>query len=437
MRDLLANDVTAQGHNLTANWEATDNLTIKSITGYRKLSNFTNQNTFTGVLGPYPVTLTRFDQKQEQFSQELQAIGELIDGRLEYVIGGYYFSENADSFDRSLIIGRPQSDRAITIDNKAYAAYGQATLRPAMLDGVYLTGGLRWSRDERRATLQVTSTPDSGPAVIGPRGKGRRNFNNVSPSFVVGYDALDGINIYAKYARGYKTGGYNIRASSLQSFGQGYGPETLSSYELGVKSDLLDKRLRVNLAIFQSDYKDIQTNVQVDPLNPAITDVFNAGKARFRGAELDITAQPTEALTFNLNYAYLDAKYLQILDGSGADVTDYYTYIEAPRNTISTSVEYKLPETGIGRPSLYVDYYMQSKKFTNTNDAGYIIGDYGLLNARLTLSDIPIGLGNWKLSAFGKNITDTKYYISLFQGGIPAAIYGDPRSYGLELTFNF
>ena len=237
--------------------------------------------------------------------------------------------------------------------------------------------------------------------------------------------------------RGYKTGGYNIRATTIERFNDGYAPETLNSYELGMKSSLLENRLRANLALFQSDYKDIQTNVQVDPLNPAATDVFNAGKARIKGAELDLTARPTQALTVGLSYAYLDAKFLQILDQGGADITSRYTYVEAPKHTISTNMEYVFPETFIGRPSIYIDYYMQSKKHTASGDPRFIIGDYGLLNARLSLSDIPIGFGSFKISAFGKNLTDTSYYVAHYQGFVPAAIFGEPRTYGLELSLNF
>jgi iron complex outermembrane receptor protein len=165
--------------------------------------------------------------------------------------------------------------------------------------------------------------------------------------------------------------------------------------------------------------------------------VFNAGKARIKGAEFDLTARPTQALTVGVNYAYLDAKYLQILNQSGVDITGRYTYVEAPKHTISTNLEYVFPETSIGRPSIYIDYYMQSRKRTSSADRRFVIGDYGLLNARLSLSDIPIGIGSFKLSAFGKNLTNTTYYIAHFQGAVPAAIFGEPRTYGLELSLNF
>lgn len=322
VRDLMRNDVTSQGHNFTASWEVSDNLTIKSLTGYRKLSNSTNQNYMTGATGPFPLILTGIEQSQKQWSEEFQLIGSAFDRQLEYVLGAYYFDEKGESFDVSSIASRPRVDRDATIQNRAYAIYGQATWRPQFLEGLYLTGGLRWSRDEREATLDQTLVPAAGSPTILPQGRGDNDFSNVSPSVVIGYDINPDVNVYAKYARGYKTGGYNLRASSIARFNQGYGPETLDSFELGIKSTWLDNRLRLNAALFRSNYKDIQTNVQTDLANPAITDVFNAGKARIQGIELELTVKPAENLTFSASYAYLDARFQEIIDpATGADIT--------------------------------------------------------------------------------------------------------------------
>ncbi|SNS63743.1 iron complex outermembrane recepter protein [Sphingomonas laterariae] len=439
VNNLLRNDVTAQGHNFTATWEVADNLTIKSLTGYRKLDNETHQDYLTGAVGPFPVFLTNFYQNQEQWSEELQLIGSAFDDQIEYVVGAYWFDEKADSFDTTVPTGRPTSNRTATVRNKAYALYGQGTWRPDFLDGLYVTGGIRWSRDERKATLAQEVIPVGGgtPIVLAP-GAGDNSFNDVSPSLTVGYNVNPDVNVYAKYASGYKTGGYNLRASSIERFEDGFGPETLDSFEFGIKSSWLNNRLRANLAVFRSNYKDIQTNVQIDPANPAITDVFNAGKARIQGIELDLTAKPTKSLTFSANYAYLDAKYQKIIDPlTNADITSAFTFVEAPKHTLTTSAEYYFPEMSIGQLSASVDYFMQSKKSSATSDARYVIGDYGLLNARLTLSDIPLGLGKWRLSAFGKNLTDKEYYVAHFAGGLPAAIFGEPRTYGLELTFEY
>ncbi|WP_097093585.1 TonB-dependent receptor [Novosphingobium sp. Chol11] len=437
VRNLMPNDATSQGHNLTISWEVADDVTLRSLTGYRKLASITNQNYLTGVAGPFPLILTGFDQKQDQWSEELQLVGSAFDRRLDYVLGAYYFDEDGESSDYSAITGRPRMDRVATIHNRAYALYGQATLRPAFMEGLYLTGGLRWSRDERKATLDQTIVPATGSPTVLPRGAGDNHFSNISPSLVIGYNANANLNIYAKYARGYKTGGYNIRASSIARFNEGFGPETLDSFELGIKSSWLDNHLQANLALFRSNYKDIQTNIQSDPTNVAITDVFNAGKARIQGFELDLIAQPIDALTLSVNYAYLDAKFQQILDQAGNDITSRYTFVEAPKHTLTTSLEYRFPDTPIGVLTANIDYFLKSKVSTSTADPRYVIGDYGLLNARLTLSDIPVGFGSWRLSAFGKNLTDKEYYIAHFNGGLPSAIFGDPRTYGLELTFEY
>jgi iron complex outermembrane receptor protein len=281
-------------------------------------------------------------------------------------------------------------------------------------------------------------TPLVGAPIVRPQGIGNNRFSNLSPSAVIGYNITPDVNIYAKYSKGYKTGGYNLRASSVQRFNEGFGPETLDSFEGGIKSTWLDNRLRLNLTAFRSNYKDIQTNVHTDPTNMAITDIIKAGKARKQGVELEIMAKPTKALTFSINYAYLDAGFQKIVDpATGADITGAYTFIEAPKHTLSASLEYVFPQTPIGIVTANIDYFQQSRKSTATADARYILGDYGLLNARLTLSDIPVGFGKWRLSAFGRNITNEDYYIAHFNAGLPGAIFGEPRTYGLEMTFEY
>jgi len=433
-RDLRANDVTAQGHNLTASWEASDSVTLKSITGYRKLSVETYQKYLTGVLGPFPVVDTNFDQDQKQFSQELQLIGDALDSRLNYVFGAYYFDESADSFDFSTIVGKPRTERTVTIDNKAYALYGQATFRPAFAEGLYVTPSLRWSRDERKATLDQAVVPAGGTPTILPQGNGDQTNSNVSPGLVVGYDVSDDVNVYGKWARGYKTGGFNVRASSIQRFSEGFGEETLDAFEIGLKSSWLDNRLRMNVAAFMSKYKDMQTNMQI---STAVTDTFNAGKATIKGVEVDLTARPAPGMTVGISYAYLDPSFDEILDLQGNDIADRYSFIEAPKHTVALSLQYQFPETPIGTLTAYADYFFQDKKHTSTIDSRYIVGDYSLLDVRLTLADIPVGVGNWRLSAYGKNLTDKEYYVFHGNGGLPAAFYGEPRTYGLELTFEY
>ena len=438
VRDLKPNDVTAQGHSLIASWTPSDALSIKSITGYRELANGTNQNYLTGVAGPFPVFVTTFDQRQHQWSEELQAVGAVLDNQLQYTLGAYFFDEKAFSYDTSVPAGRATTLRTATVHNSAWALYGQLTWRPQALAGLYLTGGLRWSHDTRAATLDQTSISVGGVSTVSPQGRGNNRFTDLSPSVILGYDLSRDLNLYAKWSRGYKTGGYNLRASTVARFAEGYGPEHLDSFELGVKSTWLDNRLRANLAVFRANYRDIQVNIQSDSANPAVTDIFNAGEARIQGLEFDLTAKPSRSLTFTANYAYLDAGYRRITDRiTGANIASRFNFVEAPRHTLTVGGEWTLPETAVGVPSISVDYFMQSRKFSSTTDARYVIGDYGLLNARLGLSDIPVGFGRWKLAAFARNLTDTHYYLAHFSAGLPAAFFGEPRTYGAELNFEF
>lgn len=435
---LERNDVLAQGHNFTAAWHITDDLTFNSITGYRKLRNFSNQNYLTGVAGPFALFTNRFNERQKQFSEEIQLIGSGFGSQLEYVLGLYYFDESSRSMARTTTAARIVTDRAVTADNRAYAVYGQGTYSPDALDNrLHMTLGLRWSRDERKATLQDTIMQADGAVTLLPQGNGDNSFSNVSPTAIIAYDLSDQVNTYAKVARGYKSGGYNVRASTSRRFNEGFGPETLTSYELGLKSDLLDRRLRINAALFYADYKDIQLNLQSDPTNPTRTDVLNAGKAHIKGVEIDIAAKPASNLTVTLNYGYTDADYRRIAGLTGENLADMYVFTYIPKHSVNLGLEYVVPDTPLGTLTAGVNYSFRDKTHSNSNDPSYIIPDYSLLNARLTLSEIPLGAGDVRLSLWGKNLTDKEYYSFHGNSGLPSAVFGEPRSYGLDLSFTF
>ncbi len=437
VRDLQPNHVVAQGHSLHMNWDIGDNLTLRSITGYRKLKNHTYMDYLTGALGPFPLFITTFDSNQKQFSEELQLVGSTADNSLQYVIGAYYFSESTKSYDTTSLPVGPRIDRDVTSDNKAYALFSEATWTPSFADGrLHLTVGGRWSKDHRKATYQRITVPSVGAPSYSQLGAGDRTFNKFSPSAVIRYDLTPEANIYAKVVSGYKTGGFNVRASSIESFNRGFGQETLVSYEIGSKSSLLDRRLRLNLALFQAQYRDIQLNVQV-PGTVLATDVLNAGRARIRGAEVDITAVPVDGLTFNFNYAWTEGKYTQILDGSGNDVTSEYFYAYTPGNTLTTGLEFSRPIGNFADFTASVDYSYRDRRRSSSNDGRYFVGAYGLLNARLALNNIQIGPSEWSLAVFGKNLTDESYYLDHFNAGLPTAIFGEPRTYGLELGVKF
>lgn len=444
VQDLRPNDITAQGHTLTLEWALSDALTLKSISGYRKLDNENFQNYLTGANPAIPtmaLSLSTTRYSQDQKSQEFQLIGDAFDDRLEYVAGIYWFDEKADGRGRSATPPRRTvASTTYRIENTAYAVYAQGTYTPTVLDDrLHFTLGGRWSKDERHSrVLELTSTA-GGPGVVTRQGDGNKDFNDFSPTAVLAYDLLENTNVYAKVVKGYKTGGFNERASSSARFAEGFDPETLLSYELGIKSELWERRLRVNAAVFRADYKDIQINVQSDPGNTRITDVLNAGKAVIDGVELDVTALLTEGLSVSLNYGYLNARYKEIKDVRGADIASAFEFVNAPQHNYNASVEYEFPPTPIGVVSARLDYSWQDRKFSGSSvvPTRYIIDDYGLLNARVGLSEIPVGVGELRVAVWGRNLENKDYYLDHFNAGMPSAIFGDPRSYGIDVVYEY
>ncbi|MDY0066379.1 MAG: TonB-dependent receptor [Steroidobacteraceae bacterium] len=439
VRNLVPNDVSGQGHNLTASFNVSDTLTLKSITGYRELDNFTYMPYHPGLYGPASIITNIVDFSQEQLSQELQLIGSALDSRLQYVGGLYYFDERATSDDvNSFELTGVRTDRHLTADNKAYAVFGQATYTPAALSGrLHLTLGARYSRDEREAAKQDVTTLANGATAPAPFGSADRTFSDFSPSAVVAFDVTDDLNVYAKAATGYQTGGFNLTASTLARFSEGFGAESVVSYELGLKSSWLENRLRVNAALFTTDKKDMQVSVMSDPNNISLTDILNAGKATVNGLELDVAVRPTPALNLSLSYAWLDAGYDEIVDVLGRDVKHLYGYDEAPKHKLSAAAEYTWPRTRLGIPSAMVAYGYQSKRVSSTSCIECIIGDQGLLDARLSIAEIPVSGGKLRFSLWGRNLTDEDYYTMHIRVVEPTAVFGEPRSYGADVSLEF
>ncbi|MBK6584617.1 MAG: TonB-dependent receptor [Gammaproteobacteria bacterium] len=449
-------DITTMGHQVTINWQLHDGLTLRSITAYRDLDSYVYQDYLSGTGRPNTPLFIDNDVDQDQWSQELQLLGSALDGRLEYILGAYYFEEQGDGQISTWLPNfgiRQYSDT--DTENKAAAVFGQGTYTPVQLDQrLHITLGARWSKDDRQAELErynqllVFNNPgdftDVSPGFILPasvqNGAGDQDFDHVSPALTVTWDLNDSANIYAKVVEGYKTGGFNIRASTIAFFENGFDPETLISYEAGIKSQWLDNRLRANLAVFRAEYDDIQINAQSDISDPSKSDVLNAGKATINGAELELSAMVAEGLVLSLQYGYLDAGYDKIIDGLGQNVTNNFAFINAPENSYTLDATYDIARTCIGQLIANLNYTWQDDKYSSvsTNFGEYTIDDYGLLNARLTLDEIPgLSKGYVKAAIWGKNITDEEYSFINAPGFGTYRAWGEPRSYGLDLTYQF
>lgn len=437
-------NVKAKGNNLTLTWDV-GNITLKSITGYRELDSTLSQNYLDGLQFP-PVTQLpgEFTQTwpldQHQFSQEFQIIGSALDGGLEYVAGLYYWKESGSEAKLSNFgtVDFPFIDSwSIDAEAQSAAVYGQTTWHPNILDQrLGITLGLRYTEDNREADKTFIQSDLLFPAPTTDPIHAENDFSNTSGQIIIDYAFTDNLNSYLKYATGYRAGGFNAGALP-GDFEQGFDPEDVQSGELGLKSTLWDQRISLNVSAYYNQYSDLQVDAFIPPSHSR-TD--NAGEATIQGIEVEWVVRLTEGLTFDGFYAYMDAEFDEYNVG-GADISDGLPVPNAPDNQAKAGLEYAFGKTSFGQFTARVDYLWQDEFWSNTditnkNDA------YGLWNARLQLVDIPLPKGDIRVALWGKNLTDEEYTVLTtdFSGGfgtVVAAQYGMPRTYGMDLIYEF
>lgn len=278
-----------------------------------------------------------------QFSQEIKANASLGDGLLDVVAGAYYFEESnytdlADVFSVGIpTLANPDAtvlilaDRTVRNSTKAYAGYVQGDLN--LTDQIKLTAGIRYTDETKKfGILDNRGICNSGiPAstcldnvnLIAPNGRvipREQNIKIWTPRFAVNYQASNDLLLYASATRGFKSGGWNARgtvASELTPF----DAEKAWSYEAGAKTELLDRRLRVNLNAYWLDVKDLQTPSGFARANGSIGFVTsNFADYRNKGIELEINAAPVDDLNIFASVGYQNDKYIVDLNDRATNI---------------------------------------------------------------------------------------------------------------------
>lgn len=426
--------------------------------------------------GKFPVL------SQEQFSHELQFTSSFFDGNLDLIAGVYYFEEEADEDNMPLhhqfsgpltiteLAGLTTTTSLLnlngqyySIKNEAVAAFGRVTWAPEMFeDRLQLTLGLRHTEDSREAFKDyitetytvattrdangnvVTALPPVGPAIsAGWAQSAEVVYKDSSFDLIAEYDLTDDINLYAKYGEAYKAGGYNVRDPDQARFAAGFKPEYVASAEIGVKSELMDRRLRINADVFHSDYTDVQLNFLL-PGSIADTQVENAGEAVMRGFEMDVTFLAAENLLLTMNYAYLDAEVTAATDpNTGADVADEFRFTSAPMHSYTATMDYTVANWSWGRLALNLSYnYMDDRDGSPRTEVTQrvYLDDYDLWNGRVGLYDVPLFGGTLTTALWGKNLADNEYVVHAVDN-LPhadrAVLWGEPLSYGIDLIYRY
>ncbi len=476
--------LTTWGAASTLAVEASDNLTIKSITGYRE-SSWKSGSDLDG--SPLSMLELSFAQNQWQFSQELQLLGQALDDRLNYVLGAYYFQEKGDLHDYvNFAEGLLQVDGPNRFNTKNYAFFGQLDFRPVEWAG--LTVGGRYTKERKLfeggqqdlngfnyklfdcsdaqgnirpfgdfplappvaaggpPCFAALEFPDgTQPTRIYVPGVNRKSFSNFSPKIGLQLHPSEDVMVYGSWSKGYKTGGWTTRLTNPQgAVAPNFDEEKASTWEFGVKSIWLDRRLQINAAAFTTAYKGLQLNIQIGT-SPTID---NAGDARIKGLELEVVAEPFEGLTLNTSLGYINAQFTRLdpaalINASPVPGIQAGIFVGAP---LPKTPDFKFNfgpryETKLGNGGTLVLLADWTHSSSLWNDIARTLATKrsanDIVNASITYSE---PARNWSLTVGGTNLTDKRFYTSgganLAAGGI-FGTYNRPREWYAKLGFNF
>lgn len=438
------------GVSLTSNFELGDNLTLKSITAYRNLdSDFARD----GDGSPERIAQYVDIYKQEQFSQELQLLGKLLDGRLNWILGAYYFRESGDNVNLlDFTVSRFRSGG--TFMNKSLAFFGQGTLE--VTDGLELTAGLRYTKDNKEFTPDqvifqnyVSFLPPfdapffaAGTRIL-PNVTAKREFSEVTPMLNIAYKPSRDLLVYANFSRGFKSGGFTQRVFPPVVFPfttsepdpvkqiPSFNPEKVTAYEAGVK--LTAGPLQMNLAGFYNDYKDLQIQVFT-----SVAPVFrNAASAKVKGFEAELKFNPGSGWFAEFSAGLTDASYDSI-DVATTFVSKNNAFERISKWTLSGGIQKEFEFAGGGTLTPRVDWSYRSKFFNDTfNTAQIAQPGYHLVDANVTWRDAD---KKFTVTAAVKNVFNKHYLLSGVYGDafqVYEGVYNRGREASLTIGFTF
>lgn len=443
------------GHNLTLNYAFNDNLSVKSITAFRfqQQDGGFNSNEGDVLIAPFTVPGTGLVQgeimcllcsiakrSQHQWSEELQVIG--TEDRFDYIGGLYFFDERAFQNDVAYILKsfKQTSPNTLSpgpltpadyasgsldrVQNRSFAAYLHGTFHAT--DNLEFAAGVRHTEDRRYADYwarTVHAIPGLEFFPPGPGGSFAKDFSHTDFEVTGTYKLTPDANIYGRVATGYVAGGV--------LHGHPYEPTVNTTYEAGLKSEWLDRTLRLNLTVFEQD----QENLQVLQFQPNIGVFFiNSGNNHTHGVELEASYVPITGLTLSADFGY---------DHFG---TSNGFRTPQPDTTLYLSAEYHTQPLWNGLSlSARLDGNYQSRYTQYANpaidpalDAQLFAPAYWLMDARVSALDIPMGSLTGRVSIWAKNMTNEHQldYVAPFGLYIPGQ-YIPPRTFGADLSVEF
>jgi iron complex outermembrane recepter protein len=440
------NDTSMDGISATATWMINDAWTMKYILAHRSSDTETNIDFDTTQA---PIADVKAFYSDNQTTNELQFNYD-AGGRSRGVFGIYSFNGDAGGQVLNNFFNLLFGDTQGTVFTDSIALYGDWTFD--LTDRLKLDAGLRYTDEDKHAKVLNRGYSDGTytvPVSVAANFDKTINFKNTSPKLSLDYQITPEAMVYGSYSRGFKSGGYNIRAqaTAVPRSAEPFKDEQVDTLEVGGKFSLLDETLFLNVAAFQNKYKDIQLSVftAYDSNGDGTNDAFfgdftNAGKGTAKGVEFEYQWLPAANWLISGNLAYLKTKYDEYIF-RGINIANEQEFTNAPERSGAINVEYNAALADGGNLGFRVGYNYQSKvvattEVTRTADP-ITQGGYGLLNAGVIWRTGH----NWMFSLQGTNLTDREYRTTGYNInaalGVLTGFYGAPRQYTLTARYSF
>ncbi len=457
----IASELDIGGAALTLDWSIGRDWQLKSTTGYREMSMLSSRD---GDNTPANVFATRDDYEHEQLSQELQLQFLGSDGALSALLGLFYYDESGFNLvDVTVPTGAIQSGGFY--DNQSYAVFAHGTLD--VTDRMAVSVGARHTEDRKAYLPDQISLGDSSAgsapgffpptwpafqgfylAPTGPMPAGERildyrrselDFDATDTTVDLSYRFNDDTLGYLTFATGYKSGGFDQRfvGPTPDHSPSWYRPESVDSIELGVKTSALDGRLRLNVAIFDADYEDLQIIVR-ESFNPL---TVNAGDARVRGGEVELGWLASDNWEIGFSAGHIDTEYRRLnqpAQNSGVRLDN--DLANAPAWSVAAGSAYRFGLGRLGEMTARLDWSWQDAEYHDAVNSPQIRQPaFHLVNASLAL--VPPG-ERWRITLATRNLLDETYLVTGNSAFDTAAayveqVYGRPREILVALRYEF
>lgn len=423
---------------------------LQSISTYSRLDN---RLTFDGDGTSARLVDATVFENTRTFSQELQ-LSSQGSNTIDWIVGAYYFHDDTD-FDTTIDVGtRIVSNGLQKVQTKSYAAFGQATwhISPALS---VIVGG-RYSHD--RKDVQSLASPNRGAVTLPATPyEDSRSWSKFTPSATLQYD-FGSTLVYAKFARGYKSGGFNYPVQNQPVL----APEVLDMYEVGLKGNFFDRAVRATLSGYYYDYSDLQVTRAAASGVGVIVTTENAANAVLYGLDADVSWSVTRAFTLTGAISWQHSEYQDYLasakvyrgvlpGGTARGMVDVgfdangHRLLRAPEFSAYAAANYDI-SIGDGvipinlsyayKGSYDFDFVYDPPNATQTGTTNALRQKaYSIVNGRIGYHPVS---DKWSVSAWVNNLFDERYFDDVVAAGVGIrGSYGAPRTYGVEVQFNF